>query len=118
VMIGNGRIVADGPKEQLLAGSGVLVRGDDAGLLAQALRRHRLAATARPPDGGFLVDAEPLAVGRAAAEARVVLTELRRADGGGLEELFLAMTAAHADAGAAHSTSVPATPTTPQEISS
>ena len=32
------------------------------------------------------------AVGRAAAEAGLVLTELRAADGAGLEELFMAVT--------------------------
>jgi ABC-2 type transport system ATP-binding protein len=91
VVIGNGRIAADGSKDELLAGSGVLVRALDPGLLAEALRRSDLKA-APHSDGSFVVDAEPVAVGRAAAAAGVVLTELRRADGGGLEELFLSLT--------------------------
>jgi len=91
VVIGNGRIAADGTKDELLAGSGVLVRGVDAGLLAGALERAGLRA-APHADGSFVVDAEPVAVGRAAAAAGVVLTELRRADGSGLEELFLSLT--------------------------
>jgi ABC-2 type transport system ATP-binding protein len=92
VVIGAGRIVADGPKEQLLAGSGTVVRAPD----ADALREALAAAGLRPaagPDGGFAVDAEPEAVGRAGAAAGVALAELRRADGGGLEELFMTLTA-------------------------
>jgi len=101
VVIGNGRIAADAPKDELLAGSGVLVRGVDAGLLAGALERAGLQA-APHADGSFVVDAEPVAVGRAVAAAGVVLTELRRADGSGLEELFLSLTRdAPADGGAA-----------------
>jgi ABC-2 type transport system ATP-binding protein len=91
VVIGNGRIAADGSKNELLAGTGVLVRALDPGLLAEALRRSGLQA-APHSDGSFVVEAEPVAVGRAAAAAGVVLTELRRADGGGLEELFLSLT--------------------------
>jgi ABC-2 type transport system ATP-binding protein len=91
VMIGNGRIAADGSKDELLAGTGVLVRALDSLLLAGALERAELPATPHP-DGSFVVDAEPVDVGRAAAAAGVVLTELRRADGSGLEELFLTLT--------------------------
>jgi ABC-2 type transport system ATP-binding protein len=91
VMIGRGRIAADGGKDELLTGAGVLVRGQDAGLLAAALGRAGIAFT--PAEhGGFLVEADPVVVGRAAAADGVVLTELRAADGGGLEELFLALT--------------------------
>ena len=43
-------------------------------------------------DGALLVEAEAEAVGRAAAAAGVVLLELRPADTGGLEELFLSLT--------------------------
>jgi ABC-2 type transport system ATP-binding protein len=39
------------------------------------------------------VDAEPEAVGRVAYEAGVALIELRGADGAGLEEMFLELTA-------------------------
>jgi ABC-2 type transport system ATP-binding protein len=39
------------------------------------------------------VDADPETVGRVAAEAGIALTELRSADGAGLEEMFLALTA-------------------------
>jgi ABC-2 type transport system ATP-binding protein len=92
VVIGAGRIVADGPQRELLAGAGTIVRGLDAAALERALRAAGLAV-APGVDGGFTVDAEPEAVGRAAAAAGVVLVELRPADGGGLEELFMSLTA-------------------------
>ena len=91
VMIGNGKIAADGAKEDLLAGSGVLVRGEDAVQLENALRAAELSFTPGASHG-FVVDADSLAVGRAAASAGVVLTELRTADGAGLEKLFFALT--------------------------
>jgi ABC-2 type transport system ATP-binding protein len=91
VVIGNGRIVADGTKDELLAGTGVVVRALDPAMLRDALARAELSAQEKA-DGSFLVDGEPVAVGRAAAASGVVLLELRRADGGGLEELFLSLT--------------------------
>jgi ABC-2 type transport system ATP-binding protein len=92
VVIGTGRVVADGAQRELLAGTGTVVRGLDPDALERALRAAGLAA-APGVDGGFAVDAEPEAVGRAAAAAGVVLVELRPADGGGLEELFMSLTA-------------------------
>jgi ABC-2 type transport system ATP-binding protein len=92
VVIGKGRIVAQGRKEELLASTGVIVRGLDPESLHQALAEAGLTATPGS-DGALLVEAEAEAVGRAAAAAGVVLTELRPADHGGLEELFLSLTA-------------------------
>ena len=68
VIIGNGKIVAEGSGEELLADAGTLVRADDAG---------RSAGRSPPPgcgprgdgNGGFVVDAEPRAVGAAARPA-------------------------------------------------
>ena len=91
VVIGKGRIVAQGRKEELLAATGVIVRGLDAAALHQALADAGLTATPGS-DGALLVEAEAEAVGRAAAAAGVVLLELRPADTGGLEELFLSLT--------------------------
>jgi ABC-2 type transport system ATP-binding protein len=91
VVIGNGRIVAQGGKEELLAASGVIVRGLDPVGLHEALADAGLTATPGS-DGALLVEAEAEAVGRAAAAAGVVLLELRPADTGGLEELFLSLT--------------------------
>ncbi|MCW2818646.1 MAG: transporter, partial [Marmoricola sp.] len=47
-------------------------------------------------DGGFRTEAEPVEIGRAAAAAGVVLVELKPAEGAGLEEMFLQLTAADA----------------------
>jgi ABC-2 type transport system ATP-binding protein len=91
VVIGNGKIVAQGRKEELLAATGVIVRALDPVALHEALADTGLTATPGS-DGALLVEAEAEAVGRAAAAAGVVLLELRPADTGGLEELFLSLT--------------------------
>jgi ABC-2 type transport system ATP-binding protein len=93
VVIGRGRIVAQGSKADLLNAAGVRVRSTDPGALRAALDAAGLRASGAH-DGGFAVDADAEAVGRAAAAAGVVLTELRPADGSGLEEMFLQLTAA------------------------
>ena len=46
-----------------------------------------------PSGEGLRSDAEPLQVGRIAAENAITLVELRPAEGAGLEELFLQLTA-------------------------
>jgi ABC-2 type transport system ATP-binding protein len=91
VMIGNGRIVAQGAKHELLASSGVIVRAVDPAVLHETLADAGLTATPGA-DGALLVEAEAEAVGRAAAAAGIVLLELRPADTGGLEQLFLSLT--------------------------
>ncbi len=90
VVIGNGKIAADGSKSELLAGKGVLVKGADSQLLESALSSAGLTFSAAQQ--GFLVEAEAVDVGRAAAAAGVVLTELRPAEGAGLESLFFQLT--------------------------
>ena len=92
IVIGRGRIVAQGTKESLLTSSAVLVRGLDESALADALRHAGIAFT-RAERGGLQTDRSAEDVGRAAAAAGVVLTELRAADGAGLEEMFLTLTA-------------------------
>jgi ABC-2 type transport system ATP-binding protein len=95
LIIGGGRIVADGARDELLAGAGVLVRGTDAEDLAAALRGAGLAF--QPvEDGVFVVDAEAEAVGRAALAGGVVLTHLGPSEGAGLEQLFFDLTEAPA----------------------
>ena len=91
VVIGQGRIVARGSKAELLAAAGTLVRTADPDRLARAL--HEAAVVTTPIDGGLRVDADPELVGRTAHRAGVVLRELRAADGAGLEEMFLELTA-------------------------
>jgi ABC-2 type transport system ATP-binding protein len=92
VVIGRGRIVADGTKAELLDVAGTYVRGSDPSALRAALDA---AAIEHAPgtDNGFSVAAEAEQVGVAAAAAGVVLTELRPAGSAGLEEMFLHLTA-------------------------
>ncbi len=91
VVIGAGRIVANGALDELLAGSGTVVRGLDPDALNTALT---VAGLSIEPllDGGFRVDATAEAVGRAAAAAGQVLLELRESDSAGLEDLFFQLT--------------------------
>jgi ABC-2 type transport system ATP-binding protein len=91
LIIGSGRIVADGSREDLLAGAGVLVRATDADALVAALAFAGLEAK-HVEDGAFIVDAEAEAVGRAALDGRVVLTHLGPSEGAGLEQLFFDLT--------------------------
>jgi ABC-2 type transport system ATP-binding protein len=99
VVIGQGRIVAQGSKTELLAAAGTLVRTADVDRLARAL--HEAAVVTTPIDGGLRADADPELVGETAHRAGVVLRELRAADGAGLEEMFLELTAETAREGAA-----------------
>jgi ABC-2 type transport system ATP-binding protein len=91
VLINRGRIVAQGLKSELLAPRGMLVRAANQGALERALDVAGLEMTRA--DGALVVDADPAAIGAATMTANVVLTELRPADNGGLEELFLSLTA-------------------------
>ena len=89
LIIGNGRIVADGSREELLAGTGMLVRATDADALAERARGRRPRRYQHVEDGAFVVDAEAEAVGRAALDGRVVLTHLGPSEGAGLETALL-----------------------------
>ncbi len=94
VMIGRGRIVAQGSTRELLSGQGSYAAAADAAeqaSLAEAL--DRAGHQARPHGSGLTTDADPATVGRVALDARVALMELRAADGAGLEDLFLQLTA-------------------------
>lgn len=92
VVIGNGRVVADGTKEELLASGGTLVRATSGSDLIHALNSAGVSARAGTA-GAVLAEAELAVVGRIAFEAGIAVTELRAAEGEGLEELFLALTA-------------------------
>ncbi|MEU7901730.1 ATP-binding cassette domain-containing protein [Actinoplanes sp. NPDC049118] len=92
VVIGGGRVVAQGDKFELLAATGTLVRALDRAALDVALARAGLTGTATT-DGGVLVQADAETIGRAAAGAGLVLLELRPAGSGGLEQMFLSLTA-------------------------
>jgi ABC-2 type transport system ATP-binding protein len=94
VVIGDGRIVAQGPMAELLATTGTVVRARDPEALYDALVTAGLGV-APSADGAFVVDADPDAVGLVAADAGGALIELRPADSGGLEQLFLSLTSDH-----------------------
>jgi len=106
VIIGGGRIVAQGTRDELLAGGGTVVRATDGVRLRDALDEAGLVARSQG-DGGFLVEAEPEQVGRAALAGGVVLTALGPAEGAGLEQLFFDLTGD----GAAHPAAAAADPT-------
>ncbi len=91
VVIGRGVIVADGSKAELLNAAGTFVRGLDAPALARSLDAAGLSYTANL-DGTYVVDATGEQIATAATRHGVVVTELRGADGAGLEDMFLQLT--------------------------
>jgi ABC-2 type transport system ATP-binding protein len=100
VVIGHGRIVAQGTKAELLQAAGTVVRTADVPALARALDASG-AAAAPSEDGALRTDASPELVGQIALRAGLALTELKTADGTGLEEMFLELTADTSREGAA-----------------
>jgi ABC-2 type transport system ATP-binding protein len=100
VVIGNGRIVSQGTKTELLQAAGTVVRAADPDGLARALDALGFTVS-RSADGALRTDADPVLIGEVALRAGVALTELRAADGAGLEELFLQLTAETQREGAA-----------------
>jgi ABC-2 type transport system ATP-binding protein len=92
VVIGNGRIVAQGTKAALLERAGTFVRATSGVTeLARALTEAGMDATPSGA-GGLRTMADPELVGKIALAAGVALVELRTADGAGLEDLFLELT--------------------------
>jgi ABC-2 type transport system ATP-binding protein len=92
ILIGRGRIVARGTKDELLKDADhktALVTALDNEQLAKALQDRGITVT--PAGSGLRVETAPVEIGRLAVEAGIVLTDLRAADGG-LEELFLTLT--------------------------
>ncbi len=92
VVIGNGRIVAQGAKSDLLASAGSIVRTTQPHVLADALDAAGITFSSVGTDG-LMARADAERVGRAAFGAGVPVLELRAADGTGLEEMFLRLTA-------------------------
>ncbi len=91
VVIGQGQVVAQGTKHELLEAAGTYVRAADPARLATAL-----VAAGHPAEQsqqGLRTDASTDEVGEVALAAGIALRELRPADGAGLEEMFLALTA-------------------------
>ena len=93
MIIGGGRIQAQGTRAELLTESGTIVEADDLATLDAAL--HRAGLAVHPADGDRrLVEAEPEVIARLAMANDVVLRRLAPAEGAGLERLFLELTAA------------------------
>lgn len=93
VMIGRGRIVAQGSKHELLTTQGSRVASTDDAALAAALSAAGITVQR---DGDLLAAAAPTElIGRIALQTGVVLTHLGTAGAQGLEEMFLQLTADH-----------------------
>ncbi|HWU33304.1 MAG TPA: ATP-binding cassette domain-containing protein [Marmoricola sp.] len=92
VLIGRGRIVAQGTKAELLQTAGTFVISEHPDQIGSALAAAGVSASPSG-DGGWRTDLEPVEVGRIAAAGGITLAELRPAEGAGLEELFLQLTA-------------------------
>jgi ABC-2 type transport system ATP-binding protein len=101
MIIGGGRIQAQGTRAELLTESGTIVEAADLAGLDAALRHAGLAA--HVADGGRrLVEAEPEIIARAAMAAGVVLHRLAPAEDAGLERLFFELTTSGAEAPSQH----------------
>jgi ABC-2 type transport system ATP-binding protein len=98
VVIAGGAVVAAGRLDDLLASSTILVRSPDPAALTAALRAAQIDHVAGPGDAftvdvcGGRVTTEVLA--GVARDHQLLLTELRRSDTRGLEQLFFSLTAA------------------------
>lgn len=96
VVISAGRVVATGPISQLLASSsGLIVRSPSPGALADVLARAGIPFS-RSDDGSLLIDtstgADATTIAELALTQRLLITELRPANTGGLEDLFFSLT--------------------------
>ena len=91
MIIGGGRVRAQGTHAELLTESRTIVEADDLAGLDAAL--HRAGLPTHPADGDRrLVEAEPEVVARAAMADGVVLRRLSPAADAGLERLFFELT--------------------------
>ena len=92
IVIGGGKIVAQGSKEELLSVPGSVVASLDDVALATALERGGFEVS-RHAGGGLATSAQPEQVGVVARDAAIALTNLSLAQNHGLEELFFNLTA-------------------------
>jgi ABC-2 type transport system ATP-binding protein len=100
VIIDFGRVVAQGTTTELLARGGTLVVAEDELALGSALATAALPARSAP-NGGYVVEAPPDVVGRAALAGGVALTGLGPSGGSDLEQLFFDLIAAGSNGAAA-----------------
>jgi ABC-2 type transport system ATP-binding protein len=108
VLIGNGRVLAQGAKSEMLRSTGSLVRTSERDRVAAALRASGISSSAVGTDG-LLAHADTEQVGKVVFAAGVQVTELRPADTGGLEDIFLELTAQTQREHPSHSAPVGAT---------
>ena len=92
VVISTGRIVAQGAKSHLLRSAGSLLRTTHRQVLARALLDAGVSSSPVGEDG-LLAQADTAQVGKIAFATGVPVVELRPAEGGGLEDMFLQLTA-------------------------
>ena len=90
VLIGQGRVVAQGTKQELLQTRGAYVRAVEHESLPTRCRRP---GSSRSPRERAAQRRGPGQIGKVAAAAGLTLAELRPAEGAGLEDLFLQLTA-------------------------
>ncbi len=90
ILIGHGKILAQGTKADLLRASGTYAKAAQPEALELELRRAGIAI--RASNGAVHAEGEPVDIGQIAARAGLALIELRP-DGAGLEEIFLDLTA-------------------------
>ena len=97
IILGDGRIQAQGTRAELLPRTGTIVEADDLDRLDAALQRAGLVVL--PVEGDRrLVDAQPEQVARAAMADGVLLRRMAPADENGLERLFIELTTSGATA--------------------
>jgi ABC-2 type transport system ATP-binding protein len=90
ILIGRGRIVAQGSKSELLQARGAYVKAVEHEKLLDALEREGVHVV--PSGDGLRSDVEAIQIGKVAAANGITLVELRPAEGSGLEEMFLQLT--------------------------
>jgi ABC-2 type transport system ATP-binding protein len=93
LVIGGGRIVADGPVASLLGSDGIAVRAVDSAALARDLTASGLSVQPGEDGGLVVAGADAEQIGKVAASGGHVLLELRPMERG-LEDLFFQLTTA------------------------
>ena len=99
VVIGRGRILADGPLDEVVAGatrSVVRVRAQEMDRLASALARHHVAIVVLPDGAADVTGLTAEEVAAAAAASGIVLHEVTTLSGS-LEDAYLALTAGNVE---------------------
>ncbi|ACV10144.1 ABC transporter ATP-binding protein [Jonesia denitrificans] len=94
IVIGNGQIVAQGAKEDLLRGSSTSVSALSIDPLRSALLTAGHTADTVGPHS-VTTSADPETVGRLALDHQIVLTGLHQQSSGTLEDLFFSLTSNH-----------------------